>query len=199
MSSCAEMVLGKDTQVTCTVSAAGAVTATSQDPSLLLISSDPKIAGSATATAVANGQSVSFTLQGLGSYGTVEAVFSASGYQDLRVAAALRPSEFNLSVSYPSTPISVRIGNSATVSVAMRTSNYYAATPRADANIPIDFSTDPPGIVSLNPAHLVFNGPQSTGNVQVQGLAVGSTLLRMAVPAGFLATGTPMAVSVTSQ
>jgi hypothetical protein len=198
-SSCGEMALGKDTEVTCTVSAAaGTVTATSQDPALLLISSDPKIAGSATATAVSNGQSVSFTLQGLGSYGTVEAVFTAPGYQALRVAVALRPSEFNLSASYPSPPISLRIGGIATLSVAMRTPNYIA-TPRAGANIAIDLSTDQPGIVSLSPAHIVFNGPQSTGNVQVQGKATGSTLVRMAVPAGFLATGTPIAVSVTPQ
>jgi hypothetical protein len=72
----------------------------------------------------------------------------------------------------------------------------YASTPRAGANVAVDLVADQSGIISVNPAHLVFSGPQSSGTVQVKAAAAGSTLLRMNVPAGYVASGTPLAISV---
>jgi hypothetical protein len=189
-----EIVLGKDTQVTCNIGpAAATVTATSGDPSLLVLSADPNAAGGVTAS----GQNVSLTLQALAAYGTVEVLITAPGYRDLRIAVALRPSEINLATPpYQSTPLSMHVGNTSTLTVSMR-SGSYPSTPRAGANVAVDLVADQAGIISLTPAHLVFSGPQSSGTVQVKAVAAGSTLLRMNVPAGYAATGTPLAISVT--
>src|SRR5439155_19455819 len=119
------------------------------------------------------------------SFGTAEVVFSAPGYQDLRTAVALRPSEFFLSSSSsPPTALTLRIGSLASLTVVMRT-NFAVATPRAGANIAVDLFTNPAGIVPLNPARVNFNGQPSSGQVQVRGTAVGSTLIRMTGPEGF--------------
>jgi hypothetical protein len=188
---CGEIALGIDTQFTCTISpAAGVITATSGDPTLLLVSADANAAGGKTASIAANGQRVTFTFQALAAYGTVEVVISAPGYRDLRVAIALRPSEISWG-QYQSLPLLLHVGGSTTLSVSMRVGNT-----RAGANVAVDLTTDQAGIVSLNPAHLVFTGPQSSGSVQVKALAAGSTFLRMTAPAGYLATGSPLAVSV---
>ena len=71
-----------------------------------------------------------------------------------------------------------------------------ASTPRAGANIAVDLTTDPAGIVSINPAHLVLSTANSTADVQVKALTAGSTLLRMSVPPAYSASGTPLAVTV---
>jgi hypothetical protein len=197
-STCApETVLGKDTQFTCTISSAATMTATSGDPTLLLVSAVPNAAGGATARLTANAQGASLTFQALAAYGTVEVLITAPGYRDLRIAVALRPSEINLAVPFQPQPLSLslRVGTTATIAVSMRVAGNNYST-RAGANIAVDLTTDQAGIVSLNPAHLALTGPQSTGSVQVNALATGSTLLRMNVPTGYLATGTPMAISV---
>ncbi|MBL0161856.1 MAG: hypothetical protein IPP47_33085 [Bryobacterales bacterium] len=89
----------------------------------------------------------------------------------------------------------MKVGGSTTLTLAMRTSAY-SATPRAGANIAVDVLMDPSGIVTLEPARVVFNGPVSRGEVKVQATAPGSVLLRIAVPDGFSASTTPALVGV---
>ncbi|WP_321475086.1 hypothetical protein [uncultured Paludibaculum sp.] len=193
-----EAILGKDTQVTYTIPVPAGVTvsASSQDASHLLVSADAKIAGAATATAASNGSNVDFTLQGLAGSGTAEVVFSAPGYQDLRVAVRLRPAEFYwTSLPYGGSPVSLHIGNSATLTLGMRSVDYQA-TPRAGANLAVDVRADRAGIVTLEPARVVFNGPDSRGEVKVQATAPGSVLLQIVVPDGFTASTTPALVAV---
>ena len=196
---CSQIVVGRDTQVTCNLAfgaAAGTATATSGDPSLLLVSSDPNTPGAASATVAPNGQTASMTIQGLAGYGTVEVLITAPGYQDLRIPVILRPASFSLDLEFVQSPIALRVGNIANLSVTMRTGGA-AATPRAGANIPIDLVADQAGIVSITPAHLVFNGPQASGNLVLKGLAPGSTILRMTVPPAYLSTAAPLVVSVS--
>lgn len=194
----AEVVVGMDTQYTCAISAVtGTITATSGDPTLLLVSADANAVGEPSASVVSDGRSVSFTFQALAAYGTVEVVISAPGYRDLHFAIAMRPSQINLAAGQ-TPPLSLKIGGSRTLGISMRVAEY-TATPRAGANIAIDLSTDQAGIVSLNPAHLVLSGPQSKGDVQVNAVAAGSTLVRMTVPTGYLTSGTPLAVTVAPE
>jgi hypothetical protein len=188
----AETVLGKDAQFTCTIFSATTITATSGDPSLLLVSADANTAGGATATLAPNANGVSLTIQALAAYGTVEVLVTAPGYRDLRIAVAMRPSAIDLA-AIPQNPL--RVGNTMEVTVTLRVGGY-AFAPRAGANIGVDLTTDQTGVVSLSPAHVTLNGPQSSGSVQVTALKAGSTLLRMTAPAGYLVTGSPLAISV---
>jgi hypothetical protein len=194
-----ELVLGKDTQITCVVGGAAsgvAVTAVSGNASLVAVSNDQTVAGAGTATAVSTGNGVSFTLQGLGSFGTAEVLVSAPGYQSQFFAVALRQTEFYLSnSSFISSPASLHVGGSLNLTYGMRV-NSGQATPRAGANVPVDIVTDPSGIVTATPSRLVFNGPQTSIDVQVKAVAPGSTLLRLSVPEGFLVPTTPFAISV---
>jgi hypothetical protein len=192
------LVLGKDTQLTCTIGAPSGVTvtATSGDGSLVAVSNDTKSPGGSTASAVTGAQGASITLQGLASYGTAEVAISAPGYQGGLFAIALRPAEFYLSSSFFSSPVSLRVGGSMTLTYAMRAGGGFL-TPRAGAMIPVDIVPDPSGIVTLTPARMVFNGPQPSVDVQVKAVAPGSTLLRLAAPDGFLVPTAPFAISVT--
>jgi hypothetical protein len=192
-----EIVLGQDTQITCAISGSpAAVTATSTNPSLLLVSANANTAGAATAS---SGGSPSFTIQALAGAGTAEVVFSASGYQDVRIAVALRPSQFTVTLPYSSQQeFTLQSGNSLALSVEMLLGGYgNVATPRAGLTIPLDLSVDNSNVVSLTPAHLNFTNAQGSGNFTVKALAPGSTLLRLSAPASYQVTGTPVAISVT--
>ncbi|QOY89408.1 DUF7948 domain-containing protein [Paludibaculum fermentans] len=193
-----ETILGKDTQATYRiyVPAGVTVTAASQDAALLLVSADAKAPGAATATAVSNGEGVDLTLQALAGSGTAEVVFTAPGYEELRVAVRLRAAQlYWTSLPYSGTPISVKIGTSALLTLGMRSTDY-AAIPRAGSNTVVDVLMDRAGIVTLNPAQVVFSGPGSRGEVNIQGVAPGSVVLRISPPQGFTASATPALVTV---
>jgi hypothetical protein len=191
----AEIGLGQDTQITCAIGGApGAMTATSTDPGLLLVSANANTAGAATAS---SGGGQSFTILALANAGTAEVVFSAAGYQDARIAVALRPSQFTVTLpSYAEQALTLQSGNSLALSVAMLQGGN-AATPRAGVTIPLDLSVDNSNIASLTPAHLNFTGAQGSGNFTMKALAPGSTLLRLTAPANYQVTGTPVAIGVT--
>jgi hypothetical protein len=188
-----EWVMEKDTQRTCTlrpsVAISGLITAKSSDPSLLIVSTDPNIAGSALVSAT--GQSMALTLQALSSYGTVEVAISAPGYQDTRFAIVLRPLTIIFSSNYG--PVSLKVGN--TYSLNVSPTGY--GTIRAGANIAVDLSTDQAGVVSLSPSHIVLTSSQSNPSFTIKGIAAGSTVLRMSVPPGYTVSGTPIVISVS--
>lgn len=193
-----EILLGKDTQDTYTIYAPSGVTvsATSQDASLLVVSSDPRMPGTATASAVSSGNSIAFTFQGLADSGTAEVVFSAPGYQDLRVAVALRPTElYWRDLPNAGSPISLRVGASVLLTLGLRFAGYQA-TPRAGANIAVDVLTDRAGIVTLDRTRVVLSGTDVGDGVKIQGVAPGSVVLRIGAPEGFTASATPAVVSV---
>ena len=104
-------------------------------------------------------------------------LITAPGYADLRVAIALRPSELNLSIPFSSCPtISMRLGQAYALALSIRV-NGSQTTVRAGANIGVDLVTDQPRIVSVNPAHVVLEGSQSSLK-----LATERTLARVDVP-----------------
>jgi hypothetical protein len=194
-----EMVMGQDTQFTCAIySTPGAVTATSGDPSLLVVSANANTAGAATATATPSGGNLSLTLQALANAGTVEVVIHADGYQDARVAVALRPSQFAIQSPFSGLQqtLSMQTGNSFPLTVGMF-ENGTSVTPRAGLTVPLDLTVDNPNVASLTPAHLNFTGAQGSGNFSVKALAPGSTLLRLSAPANYQVTGSPLPISVS--
>jgi hypothetical protein len=193
-----EILLGKDTQTTFTIFAPAGVTVTarSQDAARLLVSANPKQPGAVTATALSNGTSVDFTLQGLAGTGTAEVVLTAPGYQDLRIAVALRPTEFDwIGLPDAGTPLMMSVGSSATLGVGLRTTGN-SATPRAGVNLPVDVLTDREGIVTLDPARVVIDGPEARAEVKLRALAPGSVLLHLSSPEGFPSSATPAFVAV---
>lgn len=193
-----ESILGKDTQVTYTmfVPAGVTVTAASQDASRLLVSADAKVAGAATATGVSDGTRLDFTFQGLTDNGTAEVVFTAPGYQELRVAVRLRAAElYWTNLPYSGTPISLRVGSSATLTLGLR-STQGRVTPRPGANIAVDVLMDRAGIVTLDRARVVLSGTEVGDGVKIQGVAQGSVVLRIGAPDGFTTSATPVVISV---
>lgn len=193
-----EIILGKDTQVTYrfSVPAGVPVTAASQDAALLLVSTDARTPGAATASAVSNVGSVDLTVQALAGSGTAEVVFTAPGYQEFRVAVRLRATElYWTNLPYPGNPISLKTGSSTLLTLGVRPTEY-DATPRAGSNTEVGILMDRAGIVTLNPSQVVLSGPDSQGQVNVQGAAVGSVVLRISPPPGFTASAKPAFVTV---
>lgn len=197
----AEMVLGLDTQMTCTiVLPTGTATATSGDATLLLVSSDPQTLEAPTASAPSNGQNASFTIQALAAHGTAEILSTAPGYQSLSVAVASRPSQITLSVSgfTPQQTLGMEVGGSYAISVSMDAyQGGYATTPRAGASIPIGFISDTNGVVSISPTQTVLSSAQPNPAATLNALAPGSTLLRMIAPPSYVLAGTPIAIAVS--
>jgi hypothetical protein len=175
------------------------VTATSLNSGLLLLSRDPRTTGSASVTL--SGLNASLTLQALASQGTVEVILSAPGYRSSRIAVVLRPTVLALSIPYSNqSMLTLHKGETSSLRIALlvrllQSSGFYSGTPRTGANIYADFTVDQPGIVAIEPAHVSFGG-SSTVDVAVRGVAVGTTSIRMTVPPGIVATGTPMAAAV---
>jgi hypothetical protein len=153
------------------------------------VSADPATAGGPTATITPN-PSAGITLQGLAARGTAELVFSAPGHQDTLVAVALRPTM--LQVNPASGSLMVRRGATALVDVSIPT----GTVPRAGSNSVLEFIAEPAGIVTFDPPRLTLSPTQSWVFVQVRGTAVGSAVIRMTLPEGFVANGFPIAVSV---
>jgi hypothetical protein len=93
----------------------------------------------------------------------------------------------------------MRVGDANNLFFALRVPSTGTSplTPRPGANIAIDLSTDPAGIVSITPAQLLFNAPDADGRVQIKALAPGSTLLLVTPPPGINGPATPIAFSVT--
>jgi hypothetical protein len=173
-----ERAIEKDTQFTCSIAAAAGVNVTgvSENPALLLVSADPRTAGA-------------FMLQALASSGTAELVFRAPGYQDLRIAVALRPTRMTLEGS--SGVITLKNGAGANLSVAL------SGPARAGANITADLTATPAGIVAFEPARIKFEAGQQSVPVRIRATASGSTVIRLSAPEGISVSGTPIAVSVT--
>jgi len=195
-----EMSLAKDTQMSCLVQlrAGVTVTATSQQPGLLLVSNDSKKAGSATTQVTSGSQGAGLTLQGLAAYGTAEVILTAPGYQDLRlpvvlVQTRLALTEFGRLIS----SLTIRKGQSASLTVnILGRETFQQPAVRAGATLSTMFSTSPAGIISLDPERVTF-AEQGSVTVTVKGVAAGSTLLRLNPPEGATVLGSPIAVTVT--
>jgi hypothetical protein len=190
------LILGKDTQITCEfgVREGVAVTARSENASLLLVSNNRTSPGSATATTASPNASIA--IQALAAAGTAEVVFSAPGYADLRVAVAMRPTQLRLSVPDARTPgaVSLPRGSTSALSITLQVVGSFAATPRVGA-IFAEFSMTPPGIVSIDPPRVTLGEQQIS--VPIVGVAPGSAIIRMTGPPGVTIVGSPITATVS--
>lgn len=111
------------------------------------------------------GKTVRFVFQGLAAYGTAEVVFSAQGYEDLRLPMVLRRTEIyaNDRRSTSTVNITLNRGNAATLSLGLRIVGEYQTAARAGATISGELSATPSGVVTFDPVRYTF-GPdrQST-------------------------------------
>jgi hypothetical protein len=195
----AEFALGKDTQLTCSfpVPSGVVLTATSENPSLLIVSNDPKKPGVASVTATGNPQGAVIVFQALSAYGTAEVLITAPGYQDRRIAVALRQTILTLRTFSSAQSLSLRVGGGDNLTIDLRSYNGGTAPLRAGANLTVGFAPSPAGIVSFTPSQVVFAADQSSAGVGIKGVAAGSTLVRLSVPDGFTVATTPLVVTVT--
>lgn len=199
-----DIKLGKDTQRVFPihlVPSGVTVTATSEQPSLLIISTDPQKAGSASARGAGTASSeLQFVLQALASAGTAEVVFSAPGYAPLRVPVVLRPTDFAITnLSSPNT-LTLRTGATATLQIGLRVRDSWEISQRAGATITGEITASPSGIVAVEPVR--FTMPPATGSsgrpaeVQIRGVAPGSALIRITATEDFGMAGSPVVVTV---
>jgi hypothetical protein len=158
---------------------------------------DPKLAGAASVTAVSSaGQGASIAVQALGSYGTVEIVFSAPGYQDLRVPVVLRPSSILVRTFNSFTASTIAVGGVDTLTVSISRQDVATLLPRAGANVVVDLAATPADLVSVTPSRVTLTPDKPEANVAIKGLAPGSSILRVTMPDGFVQQSYSFVVTV---
>ena len=172
------------------------VTVTSADPARLIVGTNPKDPGSSSATANATSQTVGFYLQALQPYGTVEILVSAPGFATTRVPVVLVPVTFSVSLSTGGSTITLRKGDVANIAVGVK-SRVGSFGVRPGAQISVELSTSPAGVVSLEISKVAFAPNESTTTVPVKAISAGSTLIRAKAIDGTDATGSPISVTVT--
>jgi hypothetical protein len=191
----AELVMGKDLQRVCslTLPSGVKVTAVSEQPHLLVVSSDKNTPGQAQATATS-----SLVMQALASSGTAEVVLQAPGYQETRIAVALRPSIVQLKRSWYNTgAISLQVGGEEALTVSlMPPDGSYSAVPRAGIEVPVDVTLEPAGVVTVDKNRFVLTAAKPEATLTVRGAGAGSALIRITAPQGGTVSGSPMPVTV---
>jgi hypothetical protein len=211
--------LGKDLQEAASgtlqaPAAAGGVvvTLTSSDPSKLLIAPNATTAGSPSidVTVAAGQTSFSYVLQSLAGTGTVQVIASAPGYVNGAGDVTLVPSGFI--INSPG-------GTLSTSQVAANTSIQLCATSLNPATLAYDgfqsrllrFGIAPVSVAvtsSNTTVGVVVNSPQSqtgnsfctntsTGGMQFDPLAAGTTTLTLVTPSGFTTPSNFQSVAVT--
>ncbi|MCC6590298.1 MAG: hypothetical protein IT168_26630 [Bryobacterales bacterium] len=173
------------------------VTATSSDAALVLVSSDAAAPGSPSVSVTAPaGEGVNFYLQALAAFGTAEVVFSAPGYQELRFALVLRPSMFYLTTTGGDSTLPVRAGSADSLYLNLKSGDIRAEA-RAGANLSVGLAAVTPGIVTIEPARVVWDSRSSQMQVRIQAVGLGSTAIAITQPQGFSQPVTPFVVSVS--
>jgi hypothetical protein len=198
------LAIGKDLEVPVQISLSGAgpqtmapVTFISSDPSKLLLSLSDQQLGSASFTLVSRSGGASlpyFYAQALSDEGTVEIKISAPGFIDASVPVRLTPVSliFDDAASYSQGyPASLFTGNT-----KLRVVQYAADSnsgligvesrrPGADLSITVASSNLAVALVANSP--LILRAGDSEATVEVHPLTIGSTLLSIGQPEGFVA------------
>ncbi|HYL78612.1 MAG TPA: hypothetical protein VEU96_30755 [Bryobacteraceae bacterium] len=191
---CTTNEIGKDAQEFCSVSLPPnvAATAVSSQPSSVLVSFDPKAAGSARATASGSG---TLFVQALADNGSAEITLSAPGYRDAKLTFQLRPSVFlfvDTTVSASSIPINV--GATRDVDIQFRRLQasgdlwYYNSTLRPGAApVRIDVTSTNPSVLQVSANSVTFAPGDVSKTIRLTGVAKGSAAVRASTPPGFAA------------
>lgn len=169
------------------------LTVTSSDPSRVLLSASPTVAGQGAVTlSNATSQNVTVYVQALASTGSATLTFSAPGYQNTTSTVQLMSSAVELLSPFSGatlTPLSAPIGFQAKLVPYNPTSGAgsSAETLRPGAApLNVQVSLSDPSVASATPAQLTFAAGSSTQSFNIQPSAPGSALLSLSVPAGFL-------------
>ena len=188
--------LGRDMQTSSVVLALAdmTVTATSEQPSLVIVSADAKTPGSVTASASMSRRDEAFALQAVGSSGTAEVVFSAPGYESVRVPVVLRPTQISMAATSGSQFLQVAPGGTGTFKVGLNT--LYGTALRPGARVQLALSASPPGIVTFDPAQVVLDSATPQVQVTVHGIVSGNAAVGASIPDGVVLSGPPMTVTV---
>jgi hypothetical protein len=108
------------------------------------------------------------SLQVLAASGTVAVVLQAPGYQDLRIPVVLRPSGLTLRDQKGAASSAIGVGGGLRLRAVM-TQVAPMSIPRPGLEIPLDFTTEPAGIVSLDKTRVIVSSVQPAAEIQVRG------------------------------
>jgi hypothetical protein len=205
------ITMGKDTQTSLSLGVPGGsgytVTVTSSDPSRLVLSTDPSVPGSASASLRAGAGGL--YAQALDNQGTVKLTASADGYNDANSVITLAGVGIGLSVSnyYGGSGTTTTQSPKSTVTLGMYMVN--VATGKVAGGQPGDRmrpGVDPPtvtvvssnpsvGRIERSPATFSFSGSGSTTTVDFVPLAPGDSDVTPVQPPGYMAASDATKIS----
>jgi hypothetical protein len=166
------------------------VSVTSSDPTRVLVSASPTVAGQASAVIKGQGpQNTVVYVQALAGSGTASLTFSAAGYQNASITVNLAPVAVELTT--PSnlstlTPLSAPLAFQAKLDTF--TSGYSTSAPvlrPGAAPVSVQAAFSGTAIGTLSPSQITFNPGDSTQPFSFQATTPGTSLLTLSVPAGF--------------
>jgi hypothetical protein len=172
------------------------VTITSNNPNLMLVSSDPTAAGSdhVTVTVPAGSRTANFYLYGLASSGTASFTLSAAGYGPYTASETLAPSAVVITygASYQQqVTTNVSSGNLTlniyTAQLDPGTLGFVQFQPAAGGfTIPVPVSDSNTAVGTINPVSVTFNGNDASKNVVFTPTSPGGvTNISLSTPANF--------------
>ena len=174
---------------------ANVITATSQDPAKLVLSTDPSVPGTAS---IAIKQGTGFYAQALASSGDVPVTVSMTGADDVSTIAHLSTPVARLSPSSPPPYMSVGDISSAQVQIgAAGDTPYFANYLHVPGSPPVQFTlnTSDPSVVSIPAATVPLSEVRTGVSIAVQAVGEGSATLTLQ-PADGVALSNPTAVPV---
>ncbi len=188
--------IGKDLQATCSVDNAPAGTvliATSSNPAAVVVSFDPAAAGAAqSSTTAQTGRATVFALQALRAEGTAEVLLRAPGYRDARFSVSLVPTVFFLESGQTGNLAPMTRGTTRSTEIRIGTVNAEgnlagtSHTFRAGITpVRVDISSSDTNVARLNPGTVTFAAGDQSKSTQIQAVAAGSAVIRIATPTGF--------------
>lgn len=168
------------------------VTATSADPSRVLLSDSATTAGSPSISLFVSAGSSSvpsFYVQGLDDNGTVDVTLSAPGYASETLPVTLYPSGFriwsptviNTSTFSPPSNINLR-------SVRLTPGTLATAAPqavRAGISVAVDVTSSDTNVGQITTSPVIFNGGDISQSTSFDPLVSGSSTISLTTPAGF--------------
>jgi hypothetical protein len=213
--SCASVTVGQNLENIASCSLTGAaqsdttVTLTSDDPSKLLLATDPSAQGAAviTRTIRAGGSNTTpFYVYGLGSSGTATfgasgGGFTATGTVTLKPSVVVLVSQSGVGADFLTTaggsPVDVMVQTG-----LLDASNTFGTQPLAGgltASVAVTSANTTVGTITGSPAVIAGGNNTNTNTVQFQGASQGSTKLTAVAPSGFTTSAQSTLTATVSQ
>jgi len=177
----------------------------STDPSRLLLSISPTVAGAAgiSVPVPANTDTASFVLHGLAGSGTVQVVASAPGFVDSSVDMDCYPSGFVFAPTNPVIPAD-RVSSPPTILAGLLdplTLQFIqqAEIRRGISPVRVDVTSSNPSVIVVENSPLLFSPGEIQKPLQIRAVAPGDATLTLSTPAGFTTPSQGRELTLTVQ